>query len=104
MAQTPNLVTGPSLARTLSAPFAAIGRFRTAIAEARPLVQQFSRFNEMSDEDLAALGTTRGEMVQKIVGRQGLCCTEYLKAEFPLTPSGLDDGFCDGNAECGEAV
>lgn len=70
MAQTSNLTTGPSLARTLTAPFAALGRFFTAIAEARPLVQQFNRLNEMSDEDLAALGTTRGEMVQKIIGRQ----------------------------------
>jgi uncharacterized protein YjiS (DUF1127 family) len=68
MAQTEALPAGRSIARTLIAPFAAIGRFMVLIAESGPRMQQVRRLNEMSDEDLKALGTTRAEMVQKIFG------------------------------------
>ncbi|MGR3593469.1 MAG: DUF1127 domain-containing protein [Limimaricola soesokkakensis] len=68
MAQTANLTTGPSLARILGAPFALLGRGLVALAEAGPRMQQVRRLNELSDDDLAALGTTRPEMVRKIFG------------------------------------
>ncbi|EYD70453.1 hypothetical protein [Limimaricola hongkongensis] len=57
-----------SIAATLIAPFAAIGRGLVALAETGPRMQQVRRLNEMSDEDLEALGTTRAEMVRKIFG------------------------------------
>ncbi|WPY96145.1 DUF1127 domain-containing protein (plasmid) [Limimaricola variabilis] len=57
-----------SLTSILVAPFAAIGRGLVALAEAGPRMQQVRRLNEMSDEDLAALGTTRAEMVRRIFG------------------------------------
>ncbi|MGR3464426.1 MULTISPECIES: DUF1127 domain-containing protein [Rhodobacterales] len=57
-----------SFAATLIAPFAAIGRGLVALAETGPRMKQVRRLNEMSDEDLEALGTTRAEMVRKIFG------------------------------------
>ncbi|MGR3497508.1 MAG: hypothetical protein ACU0E9_01215 [Limimaricola soesokkakensis] len=68
MAQTATQSTVRSLAGILIAPFAYIGRGLVAIAEAGPRMQQVRRLNDMSDEDLAALGTTRAEMVRKIFG------------------------------------
>ena len=68
MAQTTDLTSGPSIVRIFVAPFAAIGRGLVALAEAGPRMQQVRRLNELSDEDLAALGTNRPEMVRKIFG------------------------------------
>lgn len=68
MAQTTNLTSGPSIVRIFAAPFAAIGRGLVALAEAGPRMQQVRRLNELSDEDLAALGTNRPKMVRKIFG------------------------------------
>lgn len=66
MAQTTDLTSGPSIVRIFVASFAAIGRGLVALAEAGPRMQQVRRLNELSDEDLAALGTSRPEMVRKI--------------------------------------
>ncbi|GAD57636.1 DUF1127 domain-containing protein [Limimaricola cinnabarinus] len=69
MAQTATTTNANrSLVGYLIAPFAAIGRGLVAIAEAGPRMQQVRRLNEMSDDDLAALGVTRAEMVRKIFG------------------------------------
>lgn len=68
MAQTDTNPAGRSIARILIAPFAAIGRFMVLVAESGPRMQQVRRLNELSDEDLAALGTSRPEMVRKIFG------------------------------------
>ncbi|WP_334063997.1 DUF1127 domain-containing protein [Limimaricola cinnabarinus] len=66
MAQT---TTAPSRLLGLAvAPFAMIGRGLIAMAEAGPRMKQVQQLNEMSDEDLEALGTSRAEMVRKIFG------------------------------------
>ncbi|MFV0302912.1 MAG: hypothetical protein ACK5IP_18925 [Paracoccus sp. (in: a-proteobacteria)] len=57
-----------SFARTLWAPFRAIGHGLIALAEAGPRMAAVRRLNEMSDEQLAARGTTREAEVRRIFG------------------------------------
>jgi len=68
MAPTAQTTTKSPILSILAAPFIAFGRFLVMIAETGPRMQQVRKLNEMSDADLAALGTTRAEMVQIIFG------------------------------------
>lgn len=52
----------------LAAPFRALGRFLVLLAEAGPRLAALDRLNRLSDEELAARGTTREAEVQRIMG------------------------------------
>ncbi|TRW98202.1 DUF1127 domain-containing protein [Paracoccus sp. M683] len=55
-----------NLGSLLIAPFRAIGNGLIALAEAGPRMAQVRKLNAMSDEELAARGTTRAEEVRRI--------------------------------------
>lgn len=47
---------------------------------------------------------TRIKEQGRIIISTGSYWTEHLTAELALIPSRLDDRFCDGTSECGEAI
>ncbi len=51
---------------SLATPFRAIGRFLVRIAESSDLMRQVEKLNRTSDEELAARGVTRSDMVREI--------------------------------------
>jgi len=61
-ASTPNLLS------LIARPFIAIGNFLVRISEASAMAQAVDRLAELSDEDLAAKGTTRRAEVEKLFG------------------------------------
>lgn len=69
-AHTPNATPAAetTLISQLTAPFRAIGRALVAMAEAGPRMAQLRRLSEMTDEELAARGTTRNDEVRRIFG------------------------------------
>ena len=54
------------LLELVTAPFRAIGSFLLLLAETGPRIRAVERLNRMSDEELAARGTTRAAEVQRI--------------------------------------
>lgn len=65
--------TANGIIRILIAPFRAIGKGLISLAEAGPRMAAVRKLNEMSDEDLAALGTTRMDEVRRILGPSMYC-------------------------------
>lgn len=55
----------------LTAPFRAFGRLLIAMADASDRMEQVRRLQAMSDEDLAALGTTRADEVKRMFASSG---------------------------------
>ncbi len=63
-----NFTASRSLSSILVAPFLAVGRGLVAMAEAGPRMEQIRKLNAISDEDLAAQGLNRADVVRKIFG------------------------------------
>lgn len=57
-----------TLAETLAAPFRAAGWFLVMLTEARTRMAEAERLSRMSDEAIAARGTTREAQIQRIFG------------------------------------
>ncbi|AUH35486.1 DUF1127 domain-containing protein [Paracoccus tegillarcae] len=58
------------MTQVLTAPFRALFNGLIALAEAGPRMKQVRKLNALSDEELAARGTTRVEEVRRIFGDQ----------------------------------
>ncbi|TNC65971.1 DUF1127 domain-containing protein [Rubellimicrobium roseum] len=57
-----------NLRDTIAAPFQAVVSFLTLLAEANPRLAAVERLNRLSDEDLAARGTSREDEIRRIFG------------------------------------
>ncbi len=51
---------------SLTAPFRAIGRFLVMVAESTEMMRQVEKLNNTSDQELAARGVTRHDVVREI--------------------------------------
>ncbi len=61
----------PSLLSMLAAPFRMIGRGLVALAEANSRMQAVKQLQELSDEQLAQLGTNRTAEIKRIFASSG---------------------------------
>ncbi|MGR3635323.1 MAG: DUF1127 domain-containing protein [Shimia sp.] len=57
-----------SLGKIFAAPFQAIGRFFVAIMESNSRIQRVDALNAMTDEQLAARGLRREDIVRHVFG------------------------------------
>ena len=57
-----------SLRDMIAAPFHAVLSFLTLLAQANSRIEAVERLNRLSDEELAARGTTREEQIRRIFG------------------------------------
>lgn len=58
----------PTLSERIAAPFRAFRSFLVLLSEAGPRTEAIGRLSRMSDEELAARGTTREAEIRRIVG------------------------------------
>jgi hypothetical protein len=66
---TPGVIASArSVLRILAVPFAAFGNLLIAIGQASPLAKQIDGLNAISDDQLAAAGTTRNDEIRRIFG------------------------------------
>lgn len=59
-----------SLSGIIARPFVAVWNFMLMLAEAHPKMTAVNKLNAMSDEQLAARGTTRADEVRRIFAGQ----------------------------------
>ena len=52
----------------ITAPFRALGAFLVVLAEAGPRLEAIRRLSRLSDDELAARGTSRQDEVRRIIG------------------------------------
>lgn len=57
-----------SLGQVVAAPFVAVFNWLVALAEASPKYREMEHLSRMSDEQLAARGIRREDIVQKVLG------------------------------------
>lgn len=68
---TNHAASGFSLLHTLGAPFRALGRGLVRLADNSSYMRQVEALNELTDDELAARGTTRQDEVRRIFASAG---------------------------------